>query len=947
MGPYRLVRSVGRGGAGEVHEALTPDGRRVALKRLTAFDPGGLARFARERALLAQLSTEGGFVPLLDLGDSPEGPWLVMPLLEGGTLRDRLRRGALPVDEALRLGALLARTVARAHARGIVHRDLKPENVLFDADGAAFVADLGLAKGDAGAAPPTPTPSLTGEMRGTAGYMAPEQMNDAKRVGPQADVFSLGVLLFEALVGHGPFDVGGASPYEVMSRVARGVYEPLTRERPEAPAWIEAVLARCLAPDPDDRWADAGELADALEAGPEAPARLSRPLLLAAAGLLLALGVVAALVATPEAAGRLPPPGVSAGAPPPPPTTPSSPPPPATTTTPATPTTSPPGQVSLAFGRAIGELGLKCSGELRALAHAERAPVVAAGDENGVVRAFDLDRGGKPTLVYDSGLGAVVDLACSPDGRAVATVHRSGAVQVKVGLDRPTRIADTSGKPLVVAWSPDGRHVLTGTDDGSASRWDLGARRLDVRLEGSSAVNLLAPSPTGDLLCLGRADGSVEVWDLAARRQLRQTRVRGSGGQVSAVAWGPDAGELALGLTQGQVMRMKAADLSLSGSSPNLGARVLALAFEPGGGLAVVTAAERARLDAGGAVVARTALEAGGVTVRRPVLAAIGGSARRAAVGYEKDMTVRAVDLASGSASPIAPGHDGWVFALARDPATGHVLSGSLDRTVRLWSLTDDVELARADFTDRVGDVCLGPEGQGHAALFDTGGVLTLRLPGLRSRARHVLFQGVVSLAWTAQGGLLVGARDGVVHVLQPETLVELTSWRAHPETVEALSVLPDGRILTRGAEIKAGVDMRTTLALWDGPSIEVGKRLDVPPARPRAQAVAPDGGAVFVAAATTGTVVAVELPALRERWKVDLEGGRFVCAALDPTGQLLLVGGLDRRLRVLDPKDGRVLAEHLFDDFLETPTALLPLSADEVVVGTSLGRLRRATLSR
>ncbi len=944
VGPYRLVRSVGRGGAGEVHEALTPDGRRVALKLLTAFDPGGLLRFARERALLAQLSTEGGFVPLLDMGDSPEGPWLVMPLLEGGTLRDRLRTGPLPVDEALRLGALLARTVGRAHARGIVHRDLKPENVLFDARGAAFVADLGLAKGDAGAAPPTPTPSLTGEMRGTAGYMAPEQMNDAKRVGPAADVFSLGVVLFESLVGHGPFDVGGASAYEVMSRVARGAYEPLTRERPEAPRWVDAVVARCLAADPAERWADAGELADALEAGPDGAPAGRGQLLLVAAAVLLALVAVAAVVGT----ARLWPRGAEApteSAPPPPPTTRRELPP---TPTPAPLTGAPPARASMSFGRAIGGLGLKCSGELRALHVAERAPTVFAGDESGVVRAFDLDRGGKPVLVYDSGQGAIVDIACSPDGGAVATVHRNGAVQVKVGQDRPTRLTDDRGKPLVVAWSGAGRHVLVGTDDGTITRWDLAARRQDFTIRGTSGVNLLAPSPAGRLLCAGRLDGVIEVWDLEARKQLRQTKVKGSGGQVSAAAWGPDDGELALGLTKGQVMRLTAADLSLVGVSQNLGARVVALAFEAGGGLAVVTTGERVRLDAAGTVVARTALEPGGVGLRRPVvLGAIEGTARRAVVAYEKDMTLRCVDLGSGSATPIDPGHDGWVFALARDPATGHLLSGSLDRTVRLWSLDDDIELARADLTDRVGDVCLGPEGQGHAALFDTGGVLTLRLPGLSSRARNVLMIGIVSVAWTAQGGLLVGARDGVVHVMEPQSLAELTSWRAHPETVEALSVLPDGRILTRGAEVKAGADMRTTLALWDGPSIEVGKRLVVPPARPRAQAVAPDGAAVYVAAATTGTVVAVDLPSLRERWKVELEGGRFVCAALDASGQLLLVGGLDRRLRVLDVKDGRLLGDHLFDDFLETPTALLTLPGGELVVGTSLGRLLRAKLER
>src|SRR5581483_12298266 len=145
-----------------------------------------------------------GFVPLLDAGDSPHGPWLVMPYVPGGTLRQRLARGPLSVAETVALGVELGRALGRAAAMGVVHRDLKPENVLFDAAGRSLIADLGLAKHfEEGAPGASQSVSLSrdGTILGTAGYMAPEQLVDAKSVGPEADVFSLGAVLYACLAG--------------------------------------------------------------------------------------------------------------------------------------------------------------------------------------------------------------------------------------------------------------------------------------------------------------------------------------------------------------------------------------------------------------------------------------------------------------------------------------------------------------------------------------------------------------------------------------------------------------------------------------------------------------------------------------------------------------------------------------------------------------------------
>src|SRR5277367_2725619 len=129
---------------GVVYRARSASGEEVAIKALTRVDSAKLARFERERRLLGTFTARDGFVPLLEAGTTNDGPYLVMALLPGGTLRDRLERGPLSIEETLTLGRALAAALGRAHARGIVHRDVKPENVLFTADGRALLADLGL-----------------------------------------------------------------------------------------------------------------------------------------------------------------------------------------------------------------------------------------------------------------------------------------------------------------------------------------------------------------------------------------------------------------------------------------------------------------------------------------------------------------------------------------------------------------------------------------------------------------------------------------------------------------------------------------------------------------------------------------------------------------------------------------------------------------------------------
>jgi serine/threonine-protein kinase len=290
IGPYEVVTRLGAGGTGVVFAARGPEGEDVAVKVLRVSDRDTLAHFERERRLLFSVGELEGFVPLLASGTTPEGPYLVMPLVAGGTLRERLAAGPLGIDETIELGRTLAAALGAAHARGIVHRDMKPENVLFTAGRRPLIADLGLAKHfDRGAPGASQSASLSasGVLRGTAGYMAPEQMRDAKRVGPEADVFALGAILHECLAGRPAFE--GEGMLDVLTKVESGTIAPLGRA--DVPAWLASVLTRALARDPSERFPDAVAFGRALAA----PTGSSRWRMLA--GVFLALAVLGLVVA--------------------------------------------------------------------------------------------------------------------------------------------------------------------------------------------------------------------------------------------------------------------------------------------------------------------------------------------------------------------------------------------------------------------------------------------------------------------------------------------------------------------------------------------------------------------------------------------------------------------------------------------------------------------------
>ncbi len=261
---YEVGRLLGRGGMGEVYEALDLDlGRRVALKFVApemASDANALQRFEREARSAAALN-HPHIATLYAFERDGERTFISMELVGGRRLRDRIQDGPLPVAEALAIARDVAGALALAHRRGIVHRDVKPENLMFDEDGVVKLMDFGLAR-----AAQASRMTMTGSALGTAASMPPESMKDG--AGAPGDVFSLGVTLHEMLTGELPF--AGDSPLALLYTSANEDPKPLRAARPEAPEAVEDLVKRMLIKAPTER-PDAAAVARELAAITGAP----------------------------------------------------------------------------------------------------------------------------------------------------------------------------------------------------------------------------------------------------------------------------------------------------------------------------------------------------------------------------------------------------------------------------------------------------------------------------------------------------------------------------------------------------------------------------------------------------------------------------------------------------------------------------------------------------
>ena len=827
LGRYEVLSELGRGGMGQVLRARAPDGREVAIKILLrgrlASDSG---RFERERRLQGELGLADGFVPLLDSGDSEEGPFVVMPLLGGGTLRPRLERGLFSIEGTIALGVTLARALGQAHARGVVHRDLKPENILYESTRSAahgwsesaaaqggsdrpLIADLGLAKHfdkEAPGASRSVELSKTGELRGTAGYMAPEQLDDAKNAGPPADVFALGAILYECLAGRPAFV--GETVSELFLHVKVGRIEPLAGLRRDAPRWLVREVERALSPSPADRHPDGAALARALEDG--AAGRSSGPLgrrgllWLALLALGLGLGLGFALVLTKHrarASGAL-----GAGSPTPSPVAPPSPSPRSASPTPGAPVKVR-AQLASSWGSStfVHPLGVRVAAFLEDGGHA------LTGGHDGTIRLWDLATG-EDVRVFVGHEGEVYGVAPLPGGRRAVSCSADHTIRVwdlETGRELARFATGSEGRAL--ALSSDGQRVFVGQVDGAIAQMALAdGAVLGTWKAHLGQVQALALSPRGDRLASSGVDGLVCLWSVEGPVVSPVASLAGHQTDIFGLAF-MRRGELLVSGGGDHMLRLwdvaTGRELQQLGNNDEIDSIVPlpdGSGFFTGG---------RDRVIRRWSMTERGVVSSIELAIGRIHALCLSPDGKRLLFGDEMGL-VRSFALdGTDVRPPRVVGHAGPVSAIACSPDADRIATGGGDWSVRLWSVARGAETAR--FTGQLGTI--------FGVAFSADGKLLASACWDHAIRIHDLVTGasigpllghdgpVSAVAFTLDGSRLLSG--GADHELRLWDLAlgtaTVVGGRALDTPINAIAISPDGRRALSGAD-------GGSVVLWD-----------------------------------------------------------------------------------------------------------------------------------
>jgi WD40 repeat protein len=890
---YEVLGELGRGGMGVVYHARQIAlNRLVALKMILAGSHAGaddLARFRNEAEAVARLQ-HPHIVQIHEIGEQLGLPYFSLEYCSGGSLAARLDGTPLPAAQAAQLVETLARAIHAAHQKGIVHRDLKPANILFSAEGAPKITDFGLAKKLDDAAGPT----ASGAIMGTPSYMAPEQASGhSKQIGPAADVYALGAILYELLTGRPPFRA--ATPLDTVLQVLSDEPAPPVLLQPNVPRDLDTICLKCLHKEPPKRYASAADLAEDL-----ARFQAGQPILARPVGLLerawrwrrrnptvAAMGCFAGLALAAVV-------GLSVGF---------------------------AIHARLAADRLQGALNT-AEGRL-AENHLDRALSVADRDgdparamlwlaqalETSPASATEVRRIIRTNLAACGnhllplkGLfthPAVVSAAAfSPDGKLLLTGGEDGIARLWDPVTGETIASFTHEEPVwACAFAPNGLQVVTASGD-RAWMWHVSSGRLiHPPLQCPHMVWAVAFSPDGATVLTGCLDGTAQLWRAATGQRLG--RPLRHGGAVRAVAYAPGGKIVVTGGDDGKAILWDTANGKRIGEVSQRKEPIYAARFNQdgtrlltgdGSGWATVwdlaTGSERFSQQHKG-VVWTAEFSPDGKTI---------------AVGAIGEQTVRLWDV--DTARPAGPilQHLGPVRAVAFGPEGRTLLTGSEDKTARLWELPapeaggtmlrKSAMLSAMAFSQDGRTVVTGSgqrfrKGPGAVQVWDcdTGMTRGVTMPYLavvwsvaisRDDQRVLGGDGLgLACLWNTSTGLPVGAP------------------RKHDAPVSAAALSPDGRTALTGS-------WEGVARLWD---IKTGRQVGEPlEERPRIEAVAfnPDGESVLTGGGDNCARL-WEAVSGKPRGVVLRHEAEVTAVAFSQDGNAIATGSADRTARVWD----------------------------------------------